>query len=928
MRHINSKFQNVFSQIPMRSGLFLLAFQTSVYSENTLNDRALEITQQEEVSEELLTLAAPIEESFTLTPMNDEEAFFVRRITEFWKDGDFSLVQSQIQEFFEKYPTSALHDYFQGILGDLHLQYNSFDKALAAYEKVYDPEVLDQIILNKLQCYYELSEYEKLSEEGFLYLSSTSDEILSRQDELYFLLGEALFRQASTVEEISLKKELASQAKSFYEKLEATPYETLSLFALAEVYSLLNEHTKATDYFLRLSKQFPDMSEDFLFQAASHQSFIDNKRSIELFNQVLSLNGDKSPDASFNLVVLLFQNESYKEIVANHKKLSMNLSKEVLPNYYFILGKSYFSLEENKDSAVELQKYIDEQITPTPQLKHALLLQMSNADIISDIELYSASYNQFEDLFPEDNELPKAQFLHAMLDKKLGNANEAFEKLRCLHKNFPAFATDEKVNFEYCHLAHECEKWELSYILFDTFLSQYPESINKSSAEKYFFSAALNLLKSSEDLENPIYSKPEFYRDLQSALALETIFTQNELHEYTLLAAKIAYELTELSDTRYYLDEYLAKEHLSNDPGALAEANYLRALSTEKDPNTLQNYCTYLEKAQKLNKERFQTPGIHLQLYNAYISLAGLVDTDGNLPSFSTEQKEMFVENAAEHLYAASQDQDFILRPENNLWLANHFYNKTKNPDSRGNVEELQRKSVKLFANALTFSNGADLVLIDKENLSYEGEVLKLATLLGVQGNHREKLALLEELIEQQGASPDYAWKFHKQALFELANSYCYLGNKEKALDTYTFLSHSSSNIPTTLESFASYHSAKLRYMLLDESLKTENNELVSSILSNYKELQIRKNIQADPIHLESALEYATVRSEICDLAKKNDRYLFFLGRIKEDYTNEQDPHTEQYLSSLQTSKGSQKTYDSYMLYIEAEMLRINAKQM
>ena len=43
---------------------------------------------------------------------SDEEAFLIRRIAEFWKDGDFAIVKTQIIEFLDKYPESTLKDYF------------------------------------------------------------------------------------------------------------------------------------------------------------------------------------------------------------------------------------------------------------------------------------------------------------------------------------------------------------------------------------------------------------------------------------------------------------------------------------------------------------------------------------------------------------------------------------------------------------------------------------------------------------------------------------------------------------------------------------------------------------------------------------------------------------------------------------------------
>ena len=59
---------------------------------------------------------------------SNEEAFLIRRIAEFWKDGDFGIVKTQIIAFLDKYPESELKDYFLGILGDIYLQENKYEK--------------------------------------------------------------------------------------------------------------------------------------------------------------------------------------------------------------------------------------------------------------------------------------------------------------------------------------------------------------------------------------------------------------------------------------------------------------------------------------------------------------------------------------------------------------------------------------------------------------------------------------------------------------------------------------------------------------------------------------------------------------------------------------------------------------------------------
>lgn len=98
-----------------------------------------------------------------------------------------------------------MKDYFIGILGDIYLQENNYTHALSTYQMVSDPAVSEKTLLNKLQCYYELDMFSELAKDGRPYLSSNAAEIQDRKEELYFLMGEALFRQALLSEQAEEK---------------------------------------------------------------------------------------------------------------------------------------------------------------------------------------------------------------------------------------------------------------------------------------------------------------------------------------------------------------------------------------------------------------------------------------------------------------------------------------------------------------------------------------------------------------------------------------------------------------------------------------------------------------------------------------------------------------------------------------------------
>ncbi len=177
----------------------------------------------------------------SLQPQSDEEAFLVRRIAEFWKDKDYNIVQSQILTFLDKYPDSQLNDHLKGILGDLYLQKDQYERALTAYEEISDRDVIQKVLINKMQCYYELNQFDAISKTGEMYLAHPITATEERSKEFHFLMAESFFRRSLTADDPEVKQSLAARAKPLYESLEDTPYADISHFARAEIYRVLGD---------------------------------------------------------------------------------------------------------------------------------------------------------------------------------------------------------------------------------------------------------------------------------------------------------------------------------------------------------------------------------------------------------------------------------------------------------------------------------------------------------------------------------------------------------------------------------------------------------------------------------------------------------------------------------------------------------------
>ncbi|MCH9617557.1 MAG: hypothetical protein SP1CHLAM9_08750 [Chlamydiia bacterium] len=89
--------------------------------------------------------------------------------------------------------------------------------------------------------------------------------------------------------------------------------------------------------------------------------------------------------------------------------------------------------------------------------------------------------------------------------------------------------------------------------------------------------------------------------------------------------------------------------------------------------------------------------------------------------------------------------------------------------------------------------------------------------------------------------------------------------------------------------------------------------------------MQIKKNPLSEPLHLEAALEYAKIRGAIAEGKTPHIKYLFFLGRVREDFNDKSDPLTVKYKEELSKIDGMSDLFTKYMKFVDAEAFRMEA---
>lgn len=852
--------------------------------------------------------AAP---KFSPKTYSDEESFQVRKIVEFWKDGDHDIVQNQINHFFSNFSDSEFNQYFHWILGDIFLENSNYEAALEQYQKISHPGLKEQMLANELQCYYQLEQYEALYQVAKPYLADS--DLGQHHDEVHLFAAEALYNQALVADSIESTQLLAREARNLYAKIDQKHYLDQAGFALARIHSLLGEYEAAAQAFSQLAATKPSLSEDLLFEAATCQVEYNEEAALKTFLQIQAKKNGRFSEASYNILVILFQKGAYSDVVTNFNTHKQDLNAETVNQLQLILGKSYFALEDYTASSTCLERYMKHEKHPSEALKNALLTQMNNANYTNDQELYEQSFARFDSLFPGDAQTPKALFIQALMYKEQQKKEPAFEKLCSIRALYPEFAKDKAFIFEYALLALETEDYNESYAAIGQYIATAQTQEEGQLAAKILLSDALYLHNTAE--HHPEYTANAYFDDLCFVLEHKQNFTKEEDHYFSLIFAKALFNQKRYEETIYYLNDNL----LSHDEGVetqlLAKAHFLEGRSFLEGKNDPEASNYHLQKALELDDKQPGALEIKLQVYNNYLALA---------EHSEPETQEALLDEAANNLFSVISEAPEKVSGDNTLWMANHYFAKK----DRIPLQDQEQLNQVLSRAEVCFSHllkkEGTYVEITSETLFLEPEMLKYAKVLQTSQKLSEKRALIETLVAMQSVSGDLEWSYKNEALYELAQTYKAMGEIDKAVQTFSALAEADQGFSSTVAAKALFETTKIKFESLSKKARSKKSPEMISLLENLKTLQIRKNPFSEPVHLESALEYAQIRTELAKPEEQVDQYLFFLSRLVEDYRNvEEDLNTKAYHLGLAQDAKQLAIYENYMSFVEAERVRV-----
>jgi outer membrane protein assembly factor BamD (BamD/ComL family) len=568
-------------------------------------------------------------------PQSDEEALFLRRIADFWQEGEYSLAKTQIEEFLTEYPESVYSDALTAALGDLYLREKNYSAALQSYSQLNTEEFLSRVFLKRMQCLYEMQWYATLADECEAHLQQGPD-----LHATYFL-AIALYHQClNASKEPEVLQKLAERAKPHFELLSKSELSEEVAQGFAHLCCILKEYEKASQIYQVLAEKHPDNREEMLFQVALIQSEYDKAKAIETFEKIAKMGQKRAKEAAYNKLILSFDTGHFEDLA--QRDLLKEIPKERASVARLFLGRSLIHLKKYREAVTELKTALEEEQFSTETLRAVLLSLMEAAYQSNDLASLDLAIEKLSASFPNDSEIPKGYFSRAQILKIRGESEKAEKQFEEILAQFPDSTQKPQILFELAHLDYKGERWEKCALRSRDFLSKFPQHELASFAWRY-------LVSSSAELASKNPSSPQLVADLEEFL--KQPLSESEKGGWRLLLAKTYYELNQFDKAISLLE----KEGSPN--GKLLYALCLR--DGQKD---LKQFVLLAEEALAEKADLIREGSLHTALFNALIEL-----------------KEE--ERAAQHLFAAFEAKEPI-KSENLLWLANLYFNRLQNEET------------------------------------------------------------------------------------------------------------------------------------------------------------------------------------------------------------------------------------------------------
>lgn len=824
----------------------------------------------------LFSLAATSLPSFK-QPGSQEEALFIRRIVDFWNEGDLLLTKNHIEEFLLENPDNSYIEELHLLLGEIALKNGSFKEALEEYESLESPDLIEHILLHRLECLIETKNYSEILSLSEKHAKTFVETDLEKHESKQFFEAIALFELGKTSTEHAEK--YLEKAEKELSALIGSSKEQQVIKPLSELYSFSKKPDKAVKLFLEMSEKFPEKKEDLLYEAALAQMNFEPQTAIETFSQIHHLNGKRKSAAAYNKMLLLFDQKKYEEMLLAKDTLFSTLAKPHQEILRFFIGKSYFYVGDHKRSIDYLTQFLETNSSIEEEKEHAYLTILTCAKEIKDLPLYTKNLEKFAQDLPLAKGLEKAYLLRARLHKSLKKTLLAKKDYLTILETSKCPQTREKALFECSYLFYEMENWADARNLARLFLEQSQKEKMLSKAWKVFANSAIFQTEKGD------YAKDLLIKDLEKVLEHASLFKKEDELQYLYQLATAYFDTKNYQKCIESLTKILTEKVSSLSEGSiyllLAKA-YLNGF--ENDPL----YVKYAEKALTFNLASSAEKELEIGLFNSY------------LKDFEKSHQPIFLEKAREKLFSAFC-KGAPLQKNNLFWLINEYSSLAKSAwenhwSDVGEKERLLALKAKKVLDSLQETDLSPSEILEKR--------IQKADIYGYLDLHKRKKELLEAWIEK---SPSMElWS-------RLADTYLELNEVKKALFAY----EKAEKCPKA----SSFEKSSLWVSKAKALLKHPDKNIPrEEILSQLKTIYLQKNLLQEPLHLEAALLYTDFFVMGLKGKKRAEKKIELLQKIAEEFLSDDDVLSQEYQLNRAKFPEKDSVFLAYMDLFELEI--------
>lgn len=833
---------------------------------------------------------------------SEEEALFLRRIADFWQEGEVQLAKNQMEEFLDQFPRSSFSDLLCVALGDLYLREKNYQNSMNFYARVTAPEFSKRVFLSRMQCLYHMQWYATLADECETFLQNQEEPLEGSQKlQGSYFLAIALYHQClnATKDPEALQK-LAHRAQPYFEMLFQSELSQEVGQAFAHLCCILKDFPKAAQIYIDLAKSDPNSREEMLFQAALIQAEYDKDLAIKSFSEIAHMGERRAKEAAYNRMVLSYESGHHDELVQAKEDFLDQMPQEREGMAHLFLGRSYLALKKYSEAAQELKTYL-QNATPSETMRPAILSLLESSYQAGDLAALDDGIHKLKELYPTDQELPKALFSRVQILKKNQQMQEAHTELEGLIANFPQFPQKAQALFELAHLDFQAKSWASCRAAARAFVNQFPNHDLAPYAWRYLVSASSEMASEKENL------KEQLSFDIETLLKQKNTLSASERCDWQFLYAKTKFELQCFDEATKILESMLlSKTSFSQQ----ANAALLLALCYRDGFNDLERFCQTAEDAISLKASLLGPAQIHSALFNAYLE--------------RSHSHPELLEKSADHLYAAFEAKA-ELQTENLVWLGNVYYNKLQEEIENDAISSLPlaQRTISIFER---FLKQPDLHF-SNETLYLEPSICKLAKLYSLLGRFDDQIKLLETLTAQYQSLPDLDWSCEKQALLQLAEGYVKTGKEENASQIFEAILSSTPTIKNAIAASASLQSARLKLGDLFRKKLGQGHPDFAKVIAQLKNLIIQRTLINEPLHLEAALDYIELQTKLESSSKSIQKKLLLLTKTKADFEQKDDLLSKDYHEARSKLPRKDLIYNGYMQLIDAQIFTLKAEQ-